>query len=214
MASTAEQVRKEAITDIEARPGRTDQKLRFVEMRAAGHSYATIAKELHVAKGTLANWSRELEADIASLKAMELESLMEEFYLLKEGRVRLLGGLLERLRTELEARDLKDISTDKLVDLTLRTYGELQEERVEVRPLSDLERRRLQHKDGTGPKVNAQDVASTLVETLERYKAGLIDAGQARQELFLLQGVLKAQEQTVLEEKLDRIEAVLEGRRP
>jgi len=211
MASTASQVRKEAITDIDSRRGKLDQKLRFVELRAEGHSYAVIAKDLHVSKGTLANWSRELEAEIASAKAMELESLMEEFYLLKEGRIRLLGGLLQRLRTELEARDLSTIPTDKLVDLTLRTYGELQEERVEVRPLSDEERRRL--KDGTGPEVNARDVAGKLVDTLERYKAGLLDAGQARQELFLLQGVLKAQEQTILEEKLDRIEAALDQRR-
>lgn len=211
MASTAEQVRKEAITDIGSLQGKVDQKLRFVELRAAGHSYAVIAKDLHVSKGTLANWSRELEAEIASAKAIELEALLEEFYLLKEGRIRLLGGLLQRLKDELDGRDLTDISTDKLVDLTLRVYGELEDERVEVRPLSDTERRRL--KDGTGPEVNARDVAGKLVDTLERYKAGLLDAGQARQELFLLQGVLKAQEQTVLEEKLDRIEAALDRRR-
>ncbi len=211
MASTAEQVRKEAITDIASRQGKTDQKLRFVELRASGHSYAAIAKDLHVSKATLANWNKELETEIASAKAIELEALLEEFYLLKEGRIRLLGGLLQRLREELESRDLSDISTDKLVDLTLRTYGELEAERVEVRPLSDSEQRRL--RDGTGPEVNAKDVAGRMVDTLERYKAGLLDAGQARQELFLLQGVLKAQEQTVLEEKLDRIEAALDRRR-
>lgn len=211
MASTAEQVRKEAITDIASRQGKTDQKLRFVELRASGHSYAAIAKDLHVSKATLANWNKELETEIASAKAIELEALLEEFYLLKEGRIRLLGGLLQRLREELESRDLSDISTDKLVDLTLRTYGELEAERVEVRPLSDVEQRRL--RDGTGPEVNAKDVAGRMVDTLERYKAGLLDAGQARQELFLLQGVLKAQEQTVLEEKLDRIEAALDRRR-
>jgi LPS O-antigen subunit length determinant protein (WzzB/FepE family) len=44
-------------------------------------------------------------------------------------------------------------------------------------------------------------------------RAGRIDAEQAQHELSLLQGMLKAAEQTTLEEKLDRIEAALDARR-
>lgn len=212
MASQTVQVRKEGITDIEESLGRTEQKLRFVEMRASGHSYLSISKALRVSKGTLTNWSRELEAEIATAKALELEALQETFYLLKEGRIRLLGGLLERLRLELESRDLSTLTTDKLVDLLLRVYGELQQERIEVRPLSDEDRLRLL-KDRSGPDLNARELASSLQETLTRYRSGSIEAGQAKQELSLLQALLKAQEQTVLEEKLDRIEAVLDERR-
>jgi len=211
MASQTAQVRKEAITDIEESLGRTEQKLRFVEMRASGHSYLSISKELHVSKGTLSAWSRELEAAIASAKAVELEALQESFYLLKEGRIRLLGGLLERLRAELESRDLSTLTTDKLVDLLLRVYGELQQERVEVQPLPAEERRRLG--DESGPDLNARDIARDILATLTRYRTGSIEADQARQELSLLQALLKAQDQAVLEEKLDRIEAVLEERR-
>lgn len=209
MASQTVQVRKEGITDIEESLGRTEQKLRFVEMRASGHSYLSISKALRVSKGTLTNWSRELEAEIATAKALELEALQETFYLLKEGRIRLLGGLLERLRLELESRDLSTLTTDKLVDLLLRVYGELQQERVEVRPLG-----RGPLRDGSGPEMNAQQIAGSILDTLERYRSGLIDAGQAKQELFLLQALLKAQEQTVLEEKLDRIEAAITAGRP
>ena len=61
--------------------------------------------------------------------------------------------------------------------------------------------------------MNSKKIARELENTLTRYRAGMITQAQARQELAILQAMLKAQEQTVLEEKLDRIEAVLEDRR-
>jgi len=52
-----------------------------------------------------------------------------------------------------------------------------------------------------------------MASLLERYKAGLLDTLQARQELALLIAMLKAEEQAELEKKLDAIEAVLESRK-
>ena len=152
------QVRKEGITDIQTSVGRSELQTRFVELRAKGYSYARIADQLHVSKGTMTAWSRELEGDIATLKALELESLQEEYYLLKEGRIRLLGGLLRRLMVEAESRDLSDVPTDKVLDLILRTYKELQLERVEVRPLEEEVQR-----SKTGPKLNS-------IETVELWR--------------------------------------------
>ena len=56
-------------------------------------------------------------------------------------------------------------------------------------------------------------IAKELNKTLIRYRAGLISLDQSRQELALLVVMLKAYETTVIEDKLDKIEAVLEGRR-
>lgn len=61
--------------------------------------------------------------------------------------------------------------------------------------------------------MNSEQIANELERTLLRYRAGLIGLTQARQELALLLAALKAREQAVIEAKLDRIEAVLEGRR-
>lgn len=201
------QVRKEGITDIQTSVGRSELQTRFVELRAKGYSYARIADQLHVSKGTMTAWSRELEGDIATLKALELESLQEEYYLLKEGRIRLLGGLLRRLMVEAESRDLSDVPTDKVLDLILRTYKELQLERVEVRPLEEEVQR-----SKTGPKLNSIETVGALEETLRRYQTGLIDETQARTELSLCLGLLRGQEQAVMEDKLDRILAVLSRR--
>ena len=120
-------------------PGKAELKEQFIELRAKGLSYAKIAKRMKLSRNTLASWSQELEAEIASLKAMELESLQEQYFLLKEGRIKLLGETLKGLQEELKKRDLAGVSTDKLLDMWLKVYQELKEEAIEVRPLSEAE---------------------------------------------------------------------------
>jgi 1,6-anhydro-N-acetylmuramate kinase len=123
--------------------GKAELKADFVQLRAKGLPYLRIAERLGVAKSTLANWNAELEAQIASARAMELEALQEEFFLLKERRIRLLGEQLQRVRHELANRDLSSVPTDKLMELLLKYQAALREEFVEVRPLSDGELSRL-----------------------------------------------------------------------
>lgn len=60
--------------------------------------------------------------------------------------------------------------------------------------------------------MNSQAIAKEIERTLLRYKLRLIAVDQARDELALYNALLKAEEQAVLQEKLDRIEAVLESR--
>ena len=58
----------------------------------------------------------------------------------------------------------------------------------------------------------SQNILKELNKTLVRYRAGLIDLQRCRQELSLLIAMLKAYEDTVMEEKLDRIQAIPEER--
>ena len=146
-------VHKEGITDIEkegsrdgSRPssglqeaGRIELQQSFVEYRAKGWSLRKIERKLKVSKSALANWDRELEEEIASLKAMELEALYESYFLAKESRIKALGQQLRKIQRELRARDLSDIPTEKLLELQLRYLDALQEEHVETRPLSEAE---------------------------------------------------------------------------
>ena len=143
---------KEGIADIDIEPeeelslavssqeaGKEEQKIKFVELRAKGLSYRSIARRLKVSKSTLAKWSQELKEEIASLKAYELEALQERYFLAKEGRIKLLGEQIKAIQQELKGRPLSDVSTDKLLDILLRYYGQLKEEFVDTRPLSDRE---------------------------------------------------------------------------
>jgi hypothetical protein len=59
----------------------------------------------------------------------------------------------------------------------------------------------------------SQNILKELNKTMIRYRAGLIDLQRCRQELSLLIAMLKAYEDTVMEEQMSRIQAVLEERR-
>jgi transposase-like protein len=106
-------------------------KEKFIDLRAQGLSFDKIAKELQTSKQTLIDWSKELQEEIANRKALELETLYESFYLLKEYRLKNFGSLLNKIEQELQARDLSDVPTDKLLDLFLKYNSQLKEEIVE-----------------------------------------------------------------------------------
>jgi len=108
-----------------------ETKERFIDLRAKGWSFDKIAKELGKAKQTLIDWSKELQDEIANLKALELEALYESYYLLKENRLQTFGAMLTKIKEEIERRDLSDVPTDKLLDLLLKYNSQVKEEIVE-----------------------------------------------------------------------------------
>ena len=194
--------------DVLLQRGKTELKLDFVELRAKGWSYRRIASRLKISKSTLVTWSQELEAEITSLKAMELEALYETYYLLKEGRIRLLGAILRKLKREISSRDFSEVATDKLLELLLKYQEALQAEYVEPRPLSVAALR-----TRAGTKLDSEAIAEELDDLLQRYQSGLVDTRTARDEVALLVAALKVEEQAVIEKKLERLESVLEDRR-
>ena len=106
-------------------------KERFIELRAKGYSFDKIAQELGKAKQTLIDWSKELQDEIANVKALELEALYERYYLLKESRLQTFGEMIIKIKAEIEKRQLSDVPTDKLLDLLLKYNSLVKEEYIE-----------------------------------------------------------------------------------
>jgi transcriptional regulator len=107
-----------------------ETKERFIELRAKGWSFDKIAQELGKAKQTLIDWSKELEEEIANLKALELEALYESYYLLKEAKIKKYGAILSKITDELESRDFTDVRTGRLLELYLLYFERLSQEVV------------------------------------------------------------------------------------
>lgn len=103
-------------------------KIRAIELRAGGASYASIAKELSIAKQTAVDILREKPEEIATLRAIELEALYETERVNNRGRIEQLSALHTRLRQEIEGRDLADVPTEKLIALYLKTSDTLKGE--------------------------------------------------------------------------------------
>lgn len=122
--------------------------------------------------------------------------------MLEEGRIKLLGGQLRAIQEEISGRDLSKVSTERLMDLQLRYFGELKTEYV-ASPSGDR----------IGTKLDSGNIAEQLQWVLERYKAGQIDEAQAKQEQTILQSILRAIEQTELVARLEKIESVVNSRR-
>lgn len=100
----------------------------FIELRAKGLSFDSIAKELNVSKQTLINWSRKFRHQIDNLASVEMETLYEKYYLLKRERIKLFGDKLDAIKSELEKRALTTISTEKLLDLFPKYFDILKQE--------------------------------------------------------------------------------------
>ncbi len=107
-------------------------KSRFIELRAAGHSYNKIAKKLKISKPTLIKWSREFSNDIKNAKLLELESLREEYQLGREHRLRVLGTQLSKFNNEILKRDLTEIPTWRIFDMQQKIIAQIAKENEEI----------------------------------------------------------------------------------
>ncbi|WP_371018939.1 helix-turn-helix domain-containing protein [Pseudalkalibacillus sp. JSM 102089] len=133
-------------------------KQTFIELRAAGYSFDHIAKQLGVAKSTLIDWSKEFQHEIANLKAIEMESLQEQYYVVKRARIEIIGDQTKKLKEELIKRDLGDIPTEKLYDLLLKYMQWLKQEEVE--PVFQRQK-----------EDDVEDMIKNTLTTVERWKA-------------------------------------------
>ena len=89
----------------------------FIKLRSEGLSFDKISKELKTSRPTLMGWEKEFSREISELKYLEFESLKEKYLMGKKARVENYGELLEKAKKALKARDLKDISSDKLLNM-------------------------------------------------------------------------------------------------
>lgn len=113
-----------------------EKKLAFIQARAQGKSYSTIASELHISKSTCSSWEKSLQADITALKQAELEELYTSYNMTKEARIRGLGQLIAGLDEAIAQKDLKQLPLDKLLELRLKYSRELKTEYTE--PLEEV----------------------------------------------------------------------------
>lgn len=98
-------------------------KEKFVELRAQGKSFDRISQDLNVGKTCLVNWSKELAVEVSNMREMELEALREQYFLSKQARIEAFGRLLQKVREEIEKRDLEGVETSKLFELFLKIHS-------------------------------------------------------------------------------------------
>ena len=113
---------------------------RFIELRATGLSYNKIADQMSVSKPTLIKWSRELANDIKNAKALELETLREEYLLSREHRLKVMGTQLSKLTKEILNRDLSEVPTWRMFDIQRKLITEIAKEDETVEFTQEIEK--------------------------------------------------------------------------
>ena len=72
----------------------------FIELRAKGNSFDSIAKTMNIAKSTLIKWSKVFENEISELEKIELNEIKEKLMAGKKHRVEMMSEMLNEIRAE------------------------------------------------------------------------------------------------------------------
>jgi predicted XRE-type DNA-binding protein len=104
----------------------------FVELRAKGNSYDKIASTLGVSKSTLLSWSKDLSMAIDNERNVAMDAIYEKHKLAKQHQMEMLGIQLSNVRSELEKRDLSEVSTDKLLAMQMKLLDAVNSSGVSV----------------------------------------------------------------------------------
>ena len=108
----------------------TETKNQFIELRAKGWAFSKIAEHLGISKQTAVTWSKDFHVEIANLRNIELEALLEKYKNTVEQRIKLLGRQLKRVTEELKNRDLSEVRTKDLFEMFLKLAAVLEKEQT------------------------------------------------------------------------------------
>lgn len=110
----------------------TEAKTLFVELRAKGTSYDSIAKQLNKSKSTLVKWNQELNKEIQNAEFIECQALLEQYKLNKKAKIEFLSEQLNKAREVLKAKDLNEIPIKDLIILIEKYERSLKEELLSI----------------------------------------------------------------------------------
>lgn len=108
-----------------------DKELEIIALRAGGASYANIGLQVGVSKQTAVNICRRNREKLATLEALAIDELHEAQRVSYEERIKALATLMNRVRDEIDKRDLTSVSTEKLLEIYLRQSLALKDELIE-----------------------------------------------------------------------------------
>lgn len=103
-------------------------KEKFIQLRAQGLSFERISKEIGISKPTLIKWNRECSDAVANLLFFNIESMLEQYRLLKGFRIEALAQVFKKSLEELVKRNFENIPTEELISLMFTLEAKLKTE--------------------------------------------------------------------------------------
>ncbi len=109
------------------------QKEIFIDLRAEGKSFDTIAKEMKISKPTLIKLEYELKEEITNLEFLKYQAIIEKYKLNKISRIESFSKQLQRINDELDKRDYSNLGFRELIIAKNSLLLELKKELEQVK---------------------------------------------------------------------------------
>ena len=110
------------------------KKQRFIQMRVEGKSFEEIAKELSTTKPNLIEWNKESGTRTAINEglAIQLNDAVRTLELSKQARLTAMLKTYKKVIEEIERRDLADVPTEKLIQLSILLNQKINDQNLSV----------------------------------------------------------------------------------
>ena len=108
-------------------------KEKFVELRAEGRSFDSIADELKMSKTTLIKWSQELDREISNAKFFAYQRLTEQYKITNQERINCLMRKLQEINKALDKKDYNELSVKELLNIQEKLENKLLNEISEMK---------------------------------------------------------------------------------
>lgn len=99
----------------------TEEKSKFIELRAKGWSFDKISEEMNVSKPTLLKLNGELFQEVKEAQFFEIEGVLEQFKVMRKERLKVhcnaLYKAMEEFQKRVEEENFSNLPTDKLLNL-------------------------------------------------------------------------------------------------
>lgn len=109
-----------------------ETKEKFIQLRAEGRSFDSIANELSTSKTTLIKWSREFDREINNAQYFASQSLIEQYKITKRERIKYITKELEKIYNALGQKDYNELSVKDLIFLKEKFEDDLKKELVNI----------------------------------------------------------------------------------
>jgi hypothetical protein len=104
------------------------KKREFIELRSKNWSIQKIADSMGLSKRALVTWNKEFSAEIQLKRQLELDNLRSLVHEAEDGRMAVVRAQWEKLREEVTRRNLKMLSTDKVLGHFIKLADVLKED--------------------------------------------------------------------------------------
>lgn len=112
-------------------------KEEFIRLRALGVSYDKIAQTIHISKPTLLKWAQECTDQIANELYLNVDSLLDQYRVIKTSRIEAFACCLKKAMEELSKRDFSSLPTKELLSVALLLESKLRVEMDAIKYLPD-----------------------------------------------------------------------------